>query len=271
MSGRLEGIFMATCDDCTFFGNNISSSLPALSISGCENDSLFDNYVSSQSPDAAFTWYSYNDSIYDNDFVGGCEILNYNSSLLWDNGVEGNYWINYTGVDANRNGIGDTPYVLDSTDIDNYPLMGMFQSFNTSADQSVDVVSNSSVEDFEYVASNNTIMLQVSNATANQTAGFCRVRIPHTLMDPYNGSISVVVDNGQTPVLFLNSTVYDDGTSRWIYFTYPVSAHSVSISTVPEFPVFLVLALFMMGTIVAVAYGRRRMNMLCNSRSSCFF
>jgi hypothetical protein len=36
-----------------------------------------------------------------------------------------NYWSDYTGVDANHDGIGDTPYVIDAnnTKKDHYPLM----------------------------------------------------------------------------------------------------------------------------------------------------
>jgi len=42
----------------------------------------------------------------------------------WDNGAEGNYWDDYTGVDADSNGIGDTPYSnIGSSNKDNYPLM----------------------------------------------------------------------------------------------------------------------------------------------------
>jgi nitrous oxidase accessory protein len=36
---------------------------------------------------------------------------------------EGNYWSNYTGVDANRDGIGDTPHSLYIYNQDYYPLM----------------------------------------------------------------------------------------------------------------------------------------------------
>jgi parallel beta-helix repeat protein len=41
----------------------------------------------------------------------------------WDTGKEGNYWDDYNGTDGNRDGIGDTPYVVNGENIDNYPLM----------------------------------------------------------------------------------------------------------------------------------------------------
>ena len=40
-----------------------------------------------------------------------------------DNGFEGNYWNDYNGTDSNGDGIGDTPYVIDADNQDNYPLM----------------------------------------------------------------------------------------------------------------------------------------------------
>jgi len=45
---------------------------------------------------------------------------------VWDNGFEGNYWSDYSGIDANGNGIGDSPYVIDEDNQDNYPLMSPY-------------------------------------------------------------------------------------------------------------------------------------------------
>jgi len=42
---------------------------------------------------------------------------------IWDNGTVGNFWDDYHGTDNNDDGIGDTPYVIDENNQDNYPLM----------------------------------------------------------------------------------------------------------------------------------------------------
>ena len=65
----------------------------------------------------------YHNNIADNVLANGQD----QSGNSWDNGVEGNYWGDYTGEDANEDGIGDTPYILPGgTSQDTYPLMAPY-------------------------------------------------------------------------------------------------------------------------------------------------
>ena len=79
-------------------------------------------------------------NVYDNDFgftLGGSNNQIYGNYLanieynafddgnnVWDNGQKGNYYSDYQGIDANSDGIGDTPYYIQGgSAIDHYPLM----------------------------------------------------------------------------------------------------------------------------------------------------
>lgn len=47
------------------------------------------------------------------------------SESIWNDGVTGNYWSDYNGIDSDNDGIGDTPYVIDENNQDNYPLLNL--------------------------------------------------------------------------------------------------------------------------------------------------
>jgi hypothetical protein len=70
------------------------------------------------------------------------------------------------------------------------------------------------------------------------------------MSEPFNVTV-----NGANPT-YWNYTLYDNGTYRWIYFTYEHS--TLEIIIVPEFPSFLILPLFMMATLLAVITYRRK-------------
>jgi parallel beta-helix repeat protein len=71
-----------------------------------------------------------NSTVYHNNFVNNTfhVYIHGNDPVIsmWDNGVQGNYWDTYTGVDNDGDGIGETPYVIDENNQDNYPLINEF-------------------------------------------------------------------------------------------------------------------------------------------------
>jgi len=61
--------------------------------------------------------------IYHNNLIDNVVQAVDEASNAWDFKGEGNYWSDYTGKDLDGDGIGDTPYVIDSDSQDRYPLM----------------------------------------------------------------------------------------------------------------------------------------------------
>jgi len=72
-----------------------------------------------------------NNALYQNNFISnstsidqaGYRTGDYSVNNIWDDGKKGNYWSDYNGTDANVDGLGDAPYIIDSNNQDHYPLM----------------------------------------------------------------------------------------------------------------------------------------------------
>jgi parallel beta-helix repeat protein len=234
-------------------GNNIANNYDGIEVQISDFNMIVGNNITgSTSGYGVFVYVNtLNNTFYHNNFLNNAHNAGTfpggEGVIIWDNGYPfgGNYWSNYGGVDADMDGIGDSSYEIGSMNIDHYPLMGMFSSFNTSLGLYVDVISNSTIEDFEYFESNSTIIMHVSNMTSGQTFGFCRIRIPHALM---NETYHVTIDG--TEPYYVNYTLYDDGENRWIYFNYQHS--TLEIVIIPEFPSFLILLLFMIVSVLVI-------------------
>jgi len=224
------------------------------------SNTFTENVVTNNEGCGIWMWYSSNNSLYHN-FCSNTKnvmilsALGYNSVNTWDAGalLGGNCWSDCNGSDLDHDGIGDTPYIIDANNVDNYPLAGRFQSFNTSLGYSVDVVSNSTIDYFEYFKSNSTIEMLASNTTASQRYGFCRVIIPNALMD--TEKVEVLVDDGRIAVLFANYTMYHNTTQGCIYFAYEHSTRKIDI--IPEFSSFLIPLLSIAATLTTLMCRKR--------------
>lgn len=103
-----------------------------------------------------------NDTVlYYNNFYGWCW-LPHTYGTTWDNGYPwgGNYWYDYNGTDLFRgpyqnvtgsDGIGDTPYVIDESNVDRYPLIFPCQPITITGDVNHD--ANVNIIDIVLVAS----------------------------------------------------------------------------------------------------------------------
>jgi parallel beta-helix repeat protein len=238
--------------------NTLSNSYIGIELFNSTNNGVLSNTLL-ESNYGIWLHSSSNTKFYHNNFVNNTyQVYDYSwnwpvlpSTNTWDDGVEGNYWSNYNCSDSDYDGLGDAPCFIDANNKDNYPLMGMFHSFNTSLDLPINVISNSTIENFEYFESNSTIIMHVSSMTSNQTFGFIRICIPYALM---NETYHVTIDGAEP--YYVNYTLYDNGTHRWIYFSYQHS--TLEIIIVPEFPSFLILPVFMAATLLAVVVYKRK-------------
>jgi parallel beta-helix repeat protein len=229
-------------DNNTLSGNYLTANNGGIYLNNSSNNIIIRNCVTDNHEHGIELLSSPNNSLYHNNLINNTKQVHIGTSgytNFWDDGLEGNYWSNYTGVDLDHDGIGDGWHEIDQNNTDNHPLMGVFHSFNISLGYHLNVISNSTIEDFVYFASNNTIKMHVYNISI-QHYGFCRVCIPHTLMNP--DKISVVIDNGQTQVLHHNYTLHDSSTHRWIYFAYEHSTRKVVIYEDNTSPIISVLS-----------------------------
>jgi parallel beta-helix repeat protein len=114
------------------FGNHIETGIgTGIDFFGALNNRIVGNNITNNNV-GIFVSGSPNNIIHHNNFINNTKQVNdvyyvlfFGSPTvnIWDNGSEGNYWSDYTGQDANGDGIGDTAYNIYEKNQDNYPLM----------------------------------------------------------------------------------------------------------------------------------------------------
>ena len=150
LTNNAQGVRLDYTNSSSILRNNISTCVDAIHGEYSNNNSISRN-LAENNQDGIFLLSSSNNVINKNTLASNLEgiyflrasnnqfyqnsILNnqkqavsYDSQNSWDNGAVGNYWSNYTGTDADHNGIGDTPHVITENNADRYPLMTSFDT-----------------------------------------------------------------------------------------------------------------------------------------------
>lgn len=114
------------------YSNKLISNVYGLQIDGGSNNTFYANYLIDNSIGVRIgssEILGKTAILHHNNFVGSIQQVSKSTSYTagyFDNGKEGNYWSDYNGRDADGDGIGDTPYIIDVNLQDRYPLMAPF-------------------------------------------------------------------------------------------------------------------------------------------------
>jgi len=230
-SNNPSGIYVGDSDGNVFAGNYMSNNQYGIYLYYSRGNTLAGDTVSNNSY-GIYLQGSSNNAVFHNNFLSNTEpASSINSVNSWDDGIEGNYWSAYDGTDTDLDGIGDTPYYIRESILDNYPLMGMFSQFNITTENQcyiVGTITNSTISDFQCLYDIGTKTDAVSfKVNVTQNNGFWRIFIPHALINP---PLTVRVD-GNAPFYF--KKVYANGTHTWIYFAYDHLEHEITIMQMP--------------------------------------
>ncbi len=153
VSNCIAGVHLQNATGCTVKGNNITQNSQGVRLySPCSYNNItantvynntYDGTIEKMPPNGTF----FNNFIYHNNFINNTNpFIHVWSGNIWDDGYPsgGNHWSRYNGTDIHSgpyqnqtcsDGIGDTPYAVNSYDVDRYPLMrpyGSVRNINTN-------------------------------------------------------------------------------------------------------------------------------------------
>jgi parallel beta-helix repeat protein len=226
------------------------------------SNSIIGNTIKANGVDGIWIYYySSNNNIYHNNFINNAYqvSVSLDCSNTWDDGYPsgGNYWSDYTWVDYNHDGIGDTPKVFNTNNTDHYPLMNTWvaptETTVTVGGKSEPLTVSSNATVTQMATTPTTLSFTVSGPSGH---GYVRVVFPKV----NTTDITVSVDGSllsPQPVIASNSTHY------FIYFVLTLSSHSITITYASSsfvIPEYLLVAILGIATFIValVIYKTKR-------------
>ena len=121
-------IILANCTNITIQNQNLSNGSIGILLGFSNYSTIINNTISNNSMYGIYlsTNSNYN-TLYHNNFIKNNKSSHDQYDNTWYNSTlhQGNYWDDYTGIDSDDDGIGDTPYnILEGSNQDLYPLTG---------------------------------------------------------------------------------------------------------------------------------------------------
>ncbi|MFX0005965.1 MAG: nitrous oxide reductase family maturation protein NosD [Promethearchaeota archaeon] len=128
MSLNMFGISQKLCNYTVIYDSVIYNNIAGLFLDYETNSQISDNYLNNNSVWGFSLRYSSHNLIFNNDFIengiNAIDELGTNNQWYFAYDNTGNFWSDYSGVDADDNGIGDTPYDVPPAggSMDYYPI-----------------------------------------------------------------------------------------------------------------------------------------------------
>ena len=196
VANKYDGIWLNMSSSNSISGNSITDSRYGIRLEySSSSNSISVNNITNNYYGIWLEESSYN-KIYHNNFINNTVQVIFAGSEpsinTWDAGypLGGNYWSAYTGVDANGDGIGDTPYIFDIHNRDRHPLMNICGEWTLT-------------------------FISISTSSPSTLQGFA-VNITGTLYDSYGNSL-----DDKTVVLYYTFS----GNNTWVPITSDTTDH----------------------------------------------
>ena len=143
ITANIYGIYLLSSSNDTVSGNYVAANgFAGIDLYSSSDNTVSGNNVTRNTNGGIYLSSSTNNTVYHNNFIGNVAQASVDSASLgnaWDNGYPsgGNFWSDYNGTDlysgpyqnlTGSDGIGDTPYPIDSNNTDHYPLVNLFST-----------------------------------------------------------------------------------------------------------------------------------------------